>query len=201
MTNSRTYKDFDICDDITSGYMSGYCTSVAERQNSKARENKLSIMTKDFGPSEKHEFETLRSALAQFAKYRGEVETDMSGTARAAISIRAEAQELKDMESIAKNSLTPQTRYDVLLLDRDLNQSYRKIMAVKPVVDATGRLGYTTITKDGVRKTERAWLIYRDQWIRFIRIYYPHVDLNSLKGLLTMRRGQQLHELLDDIQE
>lgn len=59
--------------------------------------------------------------------------------------------------------------------DAKLNMLYQKIQ------DTHGSQGWGTVTKDGIRKTQRAWLHYRDAWVDFAKIKFPSFAPESLK--------------------
>lgn len=204
LSENDSVTDFDICDHATSGLMAGYCAAIQERQRSRERNEKLTKITRKFSRAEMAEFRRLDSAIVAFARQRGMSETDASGTARAAFSIQATAEEMdaliRLLESIEQGGGVAQQSSEVVDLDRQLNQYYRQIMAIKGQREGEpDRLGYTTITKAGVKETQRAWLKYRDAWVRFARVRYPKLDPMALTGYLTKQRVDQLHGLLEEL--
>ena len=44
------------------------------------------------------------------------------------------------------------------------------------------------ITTDGIRRTQKGWLIYRNAWVRFAALRYPAVSSRSIKTWLTLER-------------
>ncbi len=84
---------FDICDDITSGFMAGYCENIKDRQRTRDRTEKLARIASRMDAQALGAFEQLQTALSAFAQRHGNSETDMMGTARAALSIQASAEE------------------------------------------------------------------------------------------------------------
>lgn len=200
MSHDSEHRIFDLCDDITSGYMQGFCTSFEERQNTRERNSRLIKITEKWPQSQKNAFGNLQNALNNFAKHVSDDETDASGTGRAAFMIEAEAAEMElfvnDLADY-ENGNTPRfTSKQFDEYDKTLNKLYKEIMQAKSMTEGS-RLGYTTIAKVGVKNTQRAWLKYRDAWIDFGRIKYPSVDSQSWKALLTERRIKTLEYLLD----
>lgn len=200
MSNDTEHRIFDLCDDITSGYMQGFCTSFEERQNTRERDLRLAGITKKWSQPEKEAFINLQNTLISFAKHVSDDETDASGTGRAAFMIEAEATEIElfvnDLDSF-ENGTTPRfTTQQFEEFDKKLNQLYKEIMRSKSMTESS-RLGYTTISKEGVKNTQRAWLKYRDAWVDFGHIKYPSVTPQSWKALLTERRVVNLEYLLD----
>jgi uncharacterized protein YecT (DUF1311 family) len=200
MANDSEDRIFDLCDDITSGYMQGWCTSFEETQNTRERNLRLAEITEKWSRPQKEAFGNLQNALNSFAKHISDDETDASGTGRAAFMIEAEATEInlfvRDLANF-ENGWVPQystSQYEEY--DKTLNQLYKNIMQSKSMTEGS-RLGYTTITKEGVRNTQRVWLKYRDAWVVFGRIKYPSVAPQIWKALLTERRIKNLEYLLD----
>jgi uncharacterized protein YecT (DUF1311 family) len=195
--------NFDICDHATSGFMGGYCTAMHERQRAKERTDKLAKITRQFNRAELAEFHKLEGAIVAFAKHRGMNETDASGSARAAFSIQATADEMDGffdlLESLEKGDGPKYKGSELLELDQQLNQYYRQIRAIKGVQeDEPDRLGDTTITKTDVQETQRVWLKYRDAWTRFARVRYPKLDPIALTAYLTKQRVDQLRGFLEE---
>jgi uncharacterized protein YecT (DUF1311 family) len=192
---------FDLCDDITSGYMQGVCATISERQNAKVRGKQAEATTKGWPAPHKAALAQLQLALDNFARARGEQETDVSGTARGAMVTEATAaearqfaQDLRDFES----GKTPRhTEAQFVAADRQLNAAYQKIMKLPATKDG-GIVDYTTVTKDQVKQTQRAWLKYRDALVGFGALRYPAVPASAWKGLLTQRRAKQLGELASE---
>ncbi|MDC8759022.1 lysozyme inhibitor LprI family protein [Janthinobacterium fluminis] len=190
---------FDLCDDITSGYMQGVCTAIGERQQAKARGRQLGAVVQGWPPQHKAALDTAQLALDAFARARGDEETDLSGTARAAMAIAATAAEAtlfaQDIRDFEQGKTPRHSAAQFAAADRELNAIYQKIMKLP----GTGEQGlvspYTTVTKDNVRHTQRAWLKYRDALVRFGALRYPLVPVQAWQAMLTQRRVQQLHEL------
>jgi hypothetical protein len=53
----------------------------------------------------------------------------------------------------------------------------------------------TTIRPDGIRNTERIWIRYRDEWVRFGALHYPRVDGDSWKTWVTLARVKLLEAI------
>ncbi|HEX8602438.1 MAG TPA: lysozyme inhibitor LprI family protein [Pseudoduganella sp.] len=190
---------FDLCDDITSGMMGGFCTDIAENAKAAQRGAALARLGAQLTPVQRTRFAALRKATDAFAQDVGEAETDMSGTARAALSIGAQAavqdELLADLRAAEGGKLPAGTDGGFAAADKALNDVYRKVMALP--VDEQGRVGYTTVTKQGIRTTQRAWIACRDAWTAFAQARYPSVPAAAWKTRLTERRTAQLRAWLD----
>jgi uncharacterized protein YecT (DUF1311 family) len=189
-------KEFDLCDDITSGYMEGICAQIYERKNAKSRESRLAAAVSNWSIDQKAALRNLRAAVNEFARLRADDETDLSGTARRALQVEAQASELdqftQDIVDFEEGKQPKQSSTTSSSLDLQLNQTYHTIMRAS----RTDLLNMGTVTKAGVRNAERAWLSYRDAWLKLASLKYPQLDRQGLKAMLTDRRLKQLLGLL-----
>jgi uncharacterized protein YecT (DUF1311 family) len=195
--SARQEKEFDFCEDITSGYMQGMCAGIDERQQERARQARLTSLVKNWPAKDQAAFKTLRNALGAFAEHRGRDETDASGTARGAQALEASAAELdqfmKDIENFDAGKFPAFTAADFSKLDQRLNSVYQTFMRVPNLSETM--IG--TVKQVDVKKTQRAWLVYRDALVAFGAVRYPKVTAAAWKALLTERRIQQLAEFAE----
>jgi uncharacterized protein YecT (DUF1311 family) len=183
--------DFDFCDDITSGLAMGYCADHAANVAAPVREAKIARLASSFGASEKQAFDSLRRAQTAFVEAHGSGEVDMSGTARAAMSIQAEESardEFVDvLQRLASGQAPAFTHAQFVAADAKLNSAYRKALAEAGPSDAPG-----AVQKEGIRDAQRAWLRYRDAFLAFAAIKYPQISRDSLAAWLTQERTKML---------
>ena len=94
---------------------------------------------------------------------------DQSGSARSAFIIAEQSIQKKDfLESLQKLISKKAPKYAVTEFKKDdeiLNQLYQKTQGSKP--DLWG-----TITKEGIKSTQKAWIEYRDAWVAFCKIKF-----------------------------
>lgn len=199
MKAGQDRKPFDLCDDITSGMMMGFCASVADTGESARRDAALARFDKALTPAQRARFAALRKAADAFARHVGDNETDLSGTARAAMAIGARAavldELLADVEAVGQGRLPAGTDAAFAAADKALNEVYRKVMALP--ADGQGRVAHTTVTKAAIRTTQRSWIAYRDAWTAFAQSRYPAVPAAAWKTRLTERRTAQLRTWLE----
>ncbi|MDB5948429.1 MAG: hypothetical protein JWR65_284 [Massilia sp.] len=192
---------FDQCDDITSGRMGAVCAWIATEQSGKLRSAFLARLRARLTPAQQASLDVLVKASDRFAHAFGNDETDMGGTAGVQMVIDAEAREQEWLrEHLAafergQFKLPAAEQFD--LADAELNQAYARVMQ-SPATEPghPGRLPNSTVDKQGVRATQRAWLAYRDAWIRFAAQRYPALDQAALKAALTQWRTKQLARLV-----
>lgn len=122
-------------------------------------------------------------------------EIDLSGTARSAFAINAQLnlnQRLFELLQKVNRCETPlMTIKQYEEMDKQLNNIYKKLMA------DTSSFQYTTVTKEGIKKTEIAWIQYRDAWIQLARVKCPKISAESWQVLLIQDRIKLLNEILE----
>ena len=191
--------DFDLCDDITSGYMMGFCAERDATLRRRAREREWAALMAGWSDAERAAWKTLRAAADAFFAARVEGEVDMSGTARGAMAIgTAEDLEetlLKDVTAFEQGTRPRGDATALKAADAALNASYaaaRRAATPEPGEDWS-LLG--TIRPEAIRDAERAWLKYRDAWVAFGRVKYPDVPPEAWLDYFTRQREAQLREL------
>ncbi len=186
--------DFDICDDITSGYMMGNCASRKERQAEAQRQAQLKALMASWNEADKQAWQNLQIATDKFFTARVSNEVDLSGTARAAMEIEEEATLRDDLitslQNLSKGHLPAYNAESVGKIDRQLNQIYSEI-------EKNGDFSMGTVDRAGVKKTQLMWLKYRDAWVAFGKVKYPQVNEDSWKTWLAEKRIKMLQDLAE----
>lgn len=181
----RAKKPFDICDHATSGFMSGHCAAHDERIAASLRNGR-----KDMALGRLPDSTALTKAADAYFTARADNEVDQSGTARAAFTIRERAAleesfvaglELLVDDKAPKAGALPRA-------DKALNEVYGKVMKLAD-------FEYGTVTKDGIKKTQRAWIKYRDAWVALVKASNGAADTWS--AWLTEERTKMLAEFLN----
>jgi uncharacterized protein YecT (DUF1311 family) len=183
-------QDFSPCDDITSGAAMGFCEAHDAKLADAARKAKLADITARWPSAERKAFAALERTKNAYAAAVAENEVDMSGTARGALSIAAreaeDGQFLTTLEKVISGDLPSASQSELAETDNKLNALYSKIQKRKDTSD------WGTVTKEGIKKTERAWLTYRDAFVGFAKHNFPSVAPESLKRVLTEDRIKAL---------
>jgi uncharacterized protein YecT (DUF1311 family) len=192
--NSR--KDvFDICDDITSGYMMGFCQSIVTEKNEYRRKAAVARILRTWSAKDTTAFGRLRIAATEFFDARCINEVDASGTARAAMSWEeSDSLEHNFYDKIVKANKCA-FRYaassEFVRADSELNATYKKVMHSTDQV-------WGTVTTDGIKQTQRAWLNYRDAWVAFGSVRCAGISPETWKTILTRERISQLKGFLEE---
>jgi uncharacterized protein YecT (DUF1311 family) len=187
---------FDLCDHITSGRMGGVCAAIGKGRDDRVRAARLDRFAAALSPSARQTFARLRTAAAAFTRTSAR-EVDMTGTGGSGFTFRHSGR--RDEEFVdtllqaASGKLPHVTPAQFAELDRELNDAYRALLAL-PSEQKTNpeRIHNSTVAREDVRSTERAWLAYRDAWEPFLTAARLPIDLLSVKAALTRQRIAQL---------
>ena len=187
---------FDYCDDITSGLAEGYCQSRASDRTKIGRDARLRAMTATLPASAKPLYLPMKKAFDAFVDAHGDGEVDLSGTARAALEIQEQDsvrdQFVKDLARLLSGNWPPAAGSDARATDAAMNASYRKAL-----VWAAGKDNYSTIKPEDIRTAQRAWLVYRDAYVRFGLAAAPKIGADATLARLTKLRTAQLDGLVE----
>jgi len=185
---------FDYCDDITSGWGAGACEARDSKTEAAARNKRLNALLAKLPPAARPLYAAAKKSFDAFVDARGDGEVDLSGTLRAADVIAEQDhvrdQFLKDLERLISNRWPVATPTDAKSTDTLLNASYRKALAW-----AAGKDNSSTIKGEAIRKTQRAWLIYRDAYVRFAAATAPQISADAVRARLSRLRTAQLDQL------
>lgn len=186
-----TGSDFHYCDDITSGLAMGYCADHEAALAGARRDSALAALTAGWSAAEARAFERLRRAHAAFVEAHGAGEVDLSGTARAAMTIEAE-EALRDeflalLQDLAAGRAPRAGAGAYAEADRRLNSAYRAALAAAVPAESPG-----AVTREGIRDAQRAWLRYRDAMLAFAAVKFPAARRDGLAAWLTEKRTAML---------
>ena len=183
---------FDFCDDITSGAMGGVCSDRDSRLAEVARQGRLAALQSGWAADQKAAFARLTGVMETYASLHGRNETDLSGTLRGAFIVEAEDAVKTgfeaDLKALQAGKVPAATAADLARADAALNAAYKTAMGQTYP-------GMSGIRPQGVREAERAWLAYRDAFVRFAAARWPSVPADALKARLTRDRTALLTEL------
>ncbi|QWV94670.1 DUF1311 domain-containing protein [Geomonas oryzisoli] len=187
-------KAFDLCDDITSGYMQGHCAGREQRFADAKRKRNLDGILAKWGEKDKQEFALLKQSFDKFSEAHVRNEVDTTGTARAALQIEEESTLSKEFVNAVvqfeKGKLPRYTHAEFINTDRELNTVYGKIQSKKDFDSGS-------VMQSDIKHTQRAWLKYREAWVAFGRQKYPQVTEESWRTWLTKKRIAMLKQFPD----
>lgn len=191
----------DICDDITSGMMMGFCASRDAEFAKVARNGRWESLQTRWTPAQREAWGAVRKAADDYFESVSTEETDMSGTARGAFAVEArETLETALFDAVTRfegGARPTQKAGDFARADKALNATYKATLAKLTAGRGEGAFGeYGTIGPDGVRETQRAWLRYRDALVRFAAARWPGTPADAWKAWLTTERTKALESLV-----
>lgn len=196
MAREASPQPLDLCDDITSGYMMGFCADRGAQSAKVDRDQRVAALSKGWSDADRAAFARLRAAADSYFDAVVDGEVDMSGTARGALAVGAreelESKLVESLQAFEQGKLPRGGAQELASADKSLNASYAKAMkAAKPIEgESFSNLG--TVTPDGIRAAERAWIKYRDAWVAFGAHKYPAVPADAWRTSFTRERDEAL---------
>jgi len=185
----------DICEDITSGYMMGFCAAHEERIDAIARNVRRGAVVAGFPRIELAR--VTRSASAYFDT-RSRNEIDLSGTARAMLQIEEKARledELVNMLDRLRDSTFVPTGADLASFDDNEMTSLLTRVAHCSAMIQSEREVPGAISRSGIRKTQLAWVGYRNAFGSLALKVRPATTRKTWERWLNEQRLRQLREL------
>lgn len=191
-----------VCDDITSGLMAGFCAGRAAGFARHARNRDWRTLQAGWTPAQREAWRALRAAADTYFGDAAREEVDLSGTARSAIATQAredlETALLDDVRRFEHGQRPASVAGDLEEEDRRLNATYRDVLAQLRTEQRDDGIGlFGTVTADGVRTTQRAWLRYREAWVRLAAARWPGTAADAWRAWLTQGRTTALRTIVD----
>jgi uncharacterized protein YecT (DUF1311 family) len=196
---------FDICDDITSGMMMGFCSGRAAEFAQFIRNERWTALQADWTPAQRSALAALRKAADAYFEGASGNEVDLSGTARAAFETDAyetlDIALLDDVQRFEKGARPDEKAGDFASADKALNIAYRKTISELDADEKANKAKNIwmdgEISSDGVRETERLWLPYRDAWVKFAAARYTDTPADAWRAWLSKARTKALTSIIN----
>ncbi len=186
-------ESFDVCDDATSGAMTGWCAELAARRKAPPRDARLAALSASWPAAQQAAFERLRQAHQAFVDARGG-EVDRRGTLRDALATDEKERERDAFAELVARAeagrVVAGAPAQARAQDERLNATWARLKAAPDDTDPAA------VTMAGILAAQRAWLKYRDAWVRFAALRYPALPAPTWVALLTAQRDQELEALL-----
>lgn len=183
--SSISAEAFDLCDDISSGSMTGACAIHSEKIEETKRQKRLNDLASKWSPQEKEALNHLQRVFERYVVAHSENEVDVSGSANAAVAVEEKAalrdEFLETIKHFDKGQLPRFTAEEFTRADGEMQAFYE---AVENGMDDGSIEG----TSDTISYTQGMWLKYRDAWVAFGQKKYPSVSADSWKTWLTRQR-------------
>ena len=180
------------CDEMTSGYMAGACADLADRDSALKRTARANAALGRIKPAQRRAWQALQKAQQRFAQAHADNEVDLSGSARGAFMVQAEAELSEEFTRLLELLAAGQKpkgfgAQPLAASESALLAAYRAGTAVA--------VSDTTVTAEGVHIVQRTWIAYRSAWLAFARVRFPGLNLDMLSAWLADRRTAQLTNL------
>jgi uncharacterized protein YecT (DUF1311 family) len=190
-----TGDDFDLCDDQSTTLTMNWCVNQGSDEGQPVRAAEASAITEKWTAAEKTAFRELQKAATASFEASTQNEVDLSGTIRTVsmfvVDISLNNDFLAALQRFEKGQLPKFTALEFSKVDAELNSLYSKLQS-DPKNSA---YEYTTLTPEGVKIAQRAWLRYREAWVKFGHVKYPSVTPESWRTWLTQERVEILKDL------
>lgn len=180
-------KAFDFCDDVTSRDMIAQCGTLKLEIEKGQGEQKVQAL---FGKQDA-DYLSLKKTTDTFFALRGDAEfyyRDSSSQYEVASLYK---DFYSDVEKCAGGKGPASSLADLKKSDDKLNRIYKKMQSRKIPED----LSNGGVSKGGIRSVQKAWLRYRDAWVKFGQKKCPGIQAEGWKTLLTESRAKMLSEL------
>lgn len=185
-------RPFDWCNVGSSGMKQGLCAQHQAHIDDFNRATRLTKTTLLLPASTKALLTALVKASETFSSEQANGETDATGTARVAewtfAAGRQDDQFVAELERIALKKWPSATPQDADVADQALNREYRRALTW-----AASKDNFTTIKPADIRTSQRAWLPYRDAWVRFG--VSAQISPSAIITRITRLRIEQLQKL------
>jgi uncharacterized protein YecT (DUF1311 family) len=190
-----TGDDFDLCDDQSTTLTMNWCVNQGSDEGQPVRAAEVSAITEKWTAAEKTAVRELQKAATASFEASTQNEVDQGGTIHtlreAAVETSLNDDFLTALQRFEKGQLPKFTALEFSKVDAELNSLYSKLQS-DPKNSA---YEYTTLTPEGVKIAQRAWLRYREAWVKFGRVKYPNVSPDSWRTWLTQERVKILKDL------
>jgi uncharacterized protein YecT (DUF1311 family) len=183
-----TQNKFKYCDEVRTTLEIGFCASWDAEIADQERTAYIDAMSRGWPDNQKTALRTLFRDQSAYSKAHAKGELDLGGSGRAIWQFDAEqtlrSQFLAAIKSFESGKLPSGSAKPSKVADMQLNALYHEALATAEA----GKSNYGAIQPEGIRDAERAWLRYRDDWVKFGGLRYPAVARDAWLTLLTNDR-------------
>jgi uncharacterized protein YecT (DUF1311 family) len=171
------------------------CGAIEVDLKDKQRETRLIELTASWTEEQKTAFAALKRIHAAFVtkSVEGEPAACITGTTGEELEIRDDLSQqfVDDLEVFERGKLPHFSHENAENADRLLNVSFRKV--VDPLTEQAKRGdNFCLKPTEPIRVAERAWIAYRDAWVRFAQVRWPEVSSDSWLTFLTRERAERV---------
>lgn len=180
---------FSVCDHSAGPHLYKSCAILQDRFDSVEHAQKISAITSQWSEKERRAFSRLHEAAEQFFASRASSEINLQPTFEVQEKAFLENGFIARLQQLQGGELPQFSAADWHKAQTDLDQTYAATQK-----DPNRRWG--TATAEGVRRSQRLWINYRNAWVKFGRTKYPQVVADRWRTWLTQERIAMLKPLL-----
>jgi uncharacterized protein YecT (DUF1311 family) len=196
-----TGRKFKYCDEAFTTFEMNLCAAYGDEIAAQKREDELNRLSIRWPRADKDALAALERAEEAYVTAHGGGETYLGGTIRNLRVDRVEERQrdnfLAAVREFEGGHLPRGSEADYRKADSDLNATYMKALEFAAKQNFAEDDGL--IRPEGIQKAERTWLKYRDAWVVFAKLHYPHSDPNAWLTLLTRNRYWSLRGTLCNV--
>ena len=196
---------FDLCDDVTSGLMMGFCSDHSASFDRAKRQRRYEAMQSAWTPMQREAFSKLRKAAGAYFDASSSEEIDMSGTMRGMLSVMSseslETDFLAAIERFERGVAPHPGAVALRAEDGALNAAYRAALRESASDGPERASSPGSVTANGLRDTQRRWLAYREAWVDFGAARYPSVPADAWRAWLSHERTQRIRNPEPDMED
>lgn len=163
------------------------CESVLIDLANRSSNMRLAAIAAKWAPAQQASFRVVTKALDAYAKAEGSAEAEPCASGAASEEMEGEQAVRKefgdDLERFSRGGLPRFTAVESAHAEDELNRLYRQ--AMEEMKSETGECAHSP---EPLRDAERAWLAYRDAWVKFARSQWPAVSPGSWIAFLDGQR-------------
>ena len=177
--------NFSVCDHSSGRYMYLQCAILQDRFDKPERDKRLNAMVSQWNAQDRQAFQPLQLAAERFFNTHASQEADLEATIEVHEKAFLERGFSSMLEQCERGELPRFTAEQFGQADAALGTVYSKIQ--------TGTVQrWGTVTVEGIRTAQQAWISYQDAWVTFGKQKYPGVSTESWKTWLIQQRVEML---------
>jgi len=184
-----TGNNFSVCDHSSGREMYEQCAILTERFDKIERDQKFNALIAAWKPAEKRAFHTLLEEANKFYEVQAKNGVNLEGTFEVQEEIFFKNNLLSALEAFERGELP---KYSAEEFQKSEAEEQAAYLRTQNGPDTK----WGTITRESVRKSQDAWLRYRNAWTAFGRQKYPSVSEQSWKAWLDQDRIVMLNRFL-----
>lgn len=190
LKQGATRMDLEVCDNPSGRQMNYACLL---RDQARV-ENDIAVAEKRFNSKsnqiEREAFQKLLKVRQGFLDAHDHEEQSRS-QAHMSEDIDTERNWARLLNDLADGKLPHYTEAEFKTADATLNDKYKDARDQTAGCDGEG-----CASPDQILQAERAWLQYREAWVSYGKLRWPHIPADSWRTLLTIERTKMLQDIV-----